>query len=467
MSEKSKTGRHLITGVEPGSIADEIGIKSDDYLIRVNGVYVNDVFDYKTAVFSESITIEIQTKSGCEMEFEIEKDENEDIGLIFDDYLMDKNRACKNKCIFCFIDQLPRNLRKSLYFKDDDIRLSFLSGNYVTLTNVSDEELNRIISFRLSPLNISVHTTDPVLRRKMMNNEEAGRIIDQLKKITESGIDINCQIVLCPQINDGIDLENTIKDLYGLGERIKSISIVPVGLTKFRGGNKLFPINPLGLSGAKNILKTVINWQQIFFNTRKQRVIFAADEIYIKAQTKLPDTKEYDDFPQLENGVGMTSLFIEEMNEGLDFRKENLHNNMLNENKSGNRKNENVILVTGKDAGPFISEFESSLESVYGIRFITKIIPNSFFGENVTVAGLVTGNDIIETLGSDKDLQECKKIILPECMLRSGEKIFLDDVTVEKVKECLKKEIVCVDPTAAGLLDELDRQFLNNEKGGK
>jgi len=467
MSDKRKMKKHLITGIDSGSIADELGIKSGDYIILINGAPVNDVFDYKTAIISENLTIEIETSEGEAIEFDIEKDEDEDIGLTFECYLMDKSRACKNKCLFCFIDQLPGNLRKSLYFKDDDLRLSFLSGNYVTLTNTTDEELDRIISFRLSPVNVSVHTTDPDLRIKMMNNKDAGKIMEQLKKITTSGIDVNCQIVLCPQVNDGIELENTIKDLYNLGERIKSISIVPVGLTKFRGKNNLYSINPMGLSGAKSVLKTVINWQQIFLNIRGKRVIFAADEIYIKAQSDLPGTEEYDDFPQLENGVGMTSLFIEEMKEELAARGEKTSEIPASKNINMTQKTKNIILVTGKDAAPVISRFEDELNSIYGKKFITKKIPNFFFGENVTVAGLVTGNDIIETLKFDKDLKNCEKIIIPNCMLRSGEEIFLDGITVENIKECLQKDVICIEATARGLINELDKNYMNNSKGGK
>jgi len=466
MSEKDKTGKHLITGVNAGSIADELGIKTGDYVIRINGVPVNDVFDYKTAVFSEDLSIEIETVVGEAIEFDIEKDEDEDIGLTFESYLMDKNCSCKNKCIFCFIDQLPEGLRKSLYFKDDDIRLSFLSGNYVTLTNVSDAQLDRIISYRLSPVNVSVHATNPDLRIKMMNSKDAGKLMEQLKKITDSGIEVNCQIVLCPQINDGIELENTIKDLYDLGERIKSISIVPVGITKFRGKNNLFRIHPLGLSGAKNVLKTVINWQQIFLTCRGSRVIFAADEIYIKAQTNLPSSEEYDDFPQLENGVGMTSLFIKELEKGLSVRKKEISAGLIIERTSGLPKGGNVFLVTGKDAAPFIARFEEKLESVYKRKFVIKMIPNSFFGENVSVAGLVTGNDIIKTLALDKELENCETIIIPKCMLRSGEEVFLDDITVENIKDCLKRKVVSADSTAQGLLDELDRQFTTKVKGG-
>ncbi len=467
MTGKGKIRKHLITAVDSGSIAEELGINPGDQLILVNGAPVKDVFDYKTAILSEALTLNIKTAQGEVIEFDIEKDEYEDIGLTFEDYLMDKNRACKNKCMFCFIDQLPGNLRNSLYFKDDDLRLSFLSGNYVTLTNTTDEELDRIISFRFSPVNVSVHTTDPDLRIKMMNNKDAGKIMEQLKKITNSGIDVNCQIVLCPQVNDGIELENTIKDLYNLGERIKSISIVPVGLTKFRGKNNLYPINPVGLSGAKSILKTVINWQQIFLNARGKRTIFAADEIYIKAQSDLPGTEEYDDFPQLENGVGMTSLFIEEMKEELAAREDKTTGKSVLKNIYETRESKNIILVTGKDAAPFISRFEDDLKAVYGINFITKKIPNSFFGENVTVAGLVTGNDIIETLKYDKDLKYCEKIIIPNCMLRSGEENFLDGITVENIKDCLQREIICIDATARGLINELDENFKNNAKGGK
>lgn len=466
MSEIKNIKKHIVTGIVPDSIASELGIREGDRMTLINDMPVMDVFDYQTAIMSENLTIQFENISGEILEFEIEKDEEEDIGLIFEDYLMDKSRACKNKCIFCFIDQLPRNLRKSLYFKDDDIRLSFLSGNYITMTNVSNEELERIISFRMSPINISVHTTDPDLRIKMMNNKDAGKIMEQLRLITDANLDVNCQIVLCPQVNDGRELENTIRDLYDLGDNIRSISIVPVGLTKFRGKNELYPILPLGIHGAKSIIQTVLNWQQIFINIAGRRVIFAADEIYIKAGVRFPEISEYDDFPQLENGVGMMALFMEHMQSGIEKRKKMMNLNDISENDFANTESKKVFLITGKDAAYYISKFEEDLESIYSRKFITKKIVNNFFGENVSVAGLVTGQDIVKTLCADTDLEFCEKVIVPKCMLRSGENVFLDDMTISEMQEYLKTEILCVEPDAGSFLDELDKHYKTVEKGG-
>jgi len=476
--------KHLICDVSENSVAKKLGIIPGDILVSINGKEIIDFFDYNILIADENILITIEKPSGENVELNIEKAEYDNLGLTFENYLMDESKSCNNKCLFCFIDQLPKGMRKSLYYKDDDLRLSFLSGNYVTLTNVSDKELDRLISYKLSPMNISVHTTNTELRVKMLNNKNAGRIMEQLRKIAAAGIDINCQVVLCPQINDGEALNQTISDLMSLGGKIISIAIVPVGLTKYRAENSLQNILPVGQSTAKKTIEAIINWQQVFYQKRKDNIIYAADELYIKAGMNFPSLESYGDLPQLENGVGMIPLFIEEMNNGIkkrlkkrdksktDKSKKSVNNNEI-ENKTDkveyiiSKNNEynsdgSIFIVTGKDASSYISKYDAQLSDLYKSEIKTKYIPNKYFGDNVTVAGLVTGKDIADSLKKDKDFGNCNAIIIPTCMLRFGETVFLDDTTVEDLKENLGINVLCVEPDAKGLLTLLDK--LNRNK---
>ncbi len=485
--------KNRICAVAPDSIALELGIEAGDCLICVNQTPVIDVFDYRMRTTVNDVLLEIEKQSGEIVEYEIEKDEYDDIGMEFDDVLMDDGKGCSNKCVFCFIDQLPKDMRESLYFKDDDLRLSFLTGNYVTLTNQSDKELDRLISYKLSPMNISVHTTNPSLRIEMMRNKNAGNIFNQLKKIAVAGIMINCQIVLCPGINDGDAFEQTLSDLFALGNQIQSIAAVPVGLTKFRAQNGTAHLKPFGQSSAKKIIETITNYQQKMLSQRGERIVFASDELYIKAGMPVPDASSYDDFPQLENGVGMVSLFLKEMQDEISSRidksgefdlivknlknENNLENEMLDENSIGHDNHETgngngtgknieaktgkkkIIIITGVDAQPFIEKFTSQLGALYNSEFVVKAIRNEFFGESVTVAGLLTGSDIIRELSSTDYIGIYDMIIIPSCMLRAGEKVFLDDVTVSDVKKALRIHVEVASPDAEGLFNRLDDIF--------
>lgn len=455
--------KNRICAVSTDSIAQELGIEVGDCLLSIDNSPIIDVFDFRMRTTVPDLLIEIEKKNGERIEFDIEKEEYEELGIEFENSLMDDNKSCKNKCVFCFIDQLPPNLRESLYFKDDDLRLSFLTGNYVTLTNLKEDELDRLISYHLSPMNISVHTTNPSLRVKMMKNKDAGEILNQLRKITSAGIWVNCQIVLCPGINDGHELEQTLTDLFNLGEQVKSIALVPVGLTKFRARNCVENLQSFGQSSARRIIETVVNWQQIMMQERKSRIVFASDEFYIKAGIAFPTADEYDDFAQLENGVGMVPLFIKEMQDGLDERtikakkskspaKKNTKENIAYEPK--------VLLITGMDAKPYLELFTQGLSSIYNRQFHVKAIPNRFFGETVTVAGLVTGSDIIyELMEMTEQRVIYEQVLIPKCMLRSGEQVFLDDLSVADVEKSIGMKIICTEPTGESLLDTLDGLF--------
>jgi len=459
--------KNAISAVNADSIAKDLDIKVGDCLISINHAPVVDIFDFRTRTAVTSILIEIEKTTGELVLFDIEKDEYEDLGIEFEKPLMDESRNCLNKCVFCFIDQLPRGLRESLYFKDDDLRLSFLTGNYVTLTNLKDEELDRLVSYRLSPMNISVHTTNPALRIEMMKNKDAGKILDQLAKITQAGIWVNCQIVLCPGINDGEFLLQTLKDLFELGDCIKSIALVPVGLTRFRADNKVGNLLPFGQSSAVRIIEIVSNWQQIMKQSRGERIVFASDEFYIKAGMAFPGADEYDDFPQLENGVGMVPLFIKEMQQGLKKRLKKIQSSAVikgpNTIKDAasilDNKNLSVLLITGVDANPYLEMFLSELSVVYDRKFVVKAIKNQFFGELITVAGLVTGGDIIAGISFEKSSELYEQAIIPRCMLRSGPAVFLDDLSISDVSKATGIPILCVDPTGEGLLRELDRLY--------
>jgi len=455
--------KNRIDAIDAESIAQELGIEKGDCLISIDHSPVLDVFDFRMRTAVPSLLIEIEKQNGARIEFDIEKEEYEELGIEFEEPLMDKSKCCKNKCVFCFIDQLPSGLRQSLYFKDDDLRLSFLTGNYVTLTNLDEAELDRLISYRLSPMNISVHTTNPSLRIEMMKNKDAGKLMDQLRKITQAGIWVNCQIVLCPGINDGAALDQTLSDLFDLGEQVKSIALVPVGLTRFRTANKVENLQPFHSSSAAKAIESVARWQKIMLQKRHERVLFASDEFYIKAGIPFPSAEEYDDFPQMENGVGMVPLFIKEMQEGLNKRLKKAKRSMPGLEPDDKNENPKVLFVTGVDAKPYLELFTPMLSDLYGRTFHVKAISNHFFGETVTVAGLVTGGDIIDELaGSSMQKAGYKRVIIPGCMLRAGEQVFLDDLTVQDVEKATGMEITCADPTGEGLLCALDECFPGN-----
>ena len=419
----------MIKGVLQGSIAEELGIEAGDKLIAINDCEIEDVFDYHYYTDEEYLTAIIRKKDGEEWELEIEKEYEEDLGIEFENGLMDDYRSCCNKCIFCFIDQMPAGMRETLYFKDDDSRLSFLQGNYVTLTNMSDYDVERIIKYRLSPINISFHTTNPQLRCRMLNNRFAGEALKKADRFYDAGITMNGQIVLCRGVNDREELERTISDLAGYLPVLESVSVVPVGLSRYREG--LYPLEPFTKEDAREVLELIHRWQEKLYPLYGLHFIHASDEWYILAEEELPEEERYDGYLQLENGVGMLRLLLNEFEEALKEAEGN------KESDDGTKKV--LSLVTGKLAYPYILSMAERMEKAFGFLRINVFgIINDFFGERITVSGLLTGQDIEKQL-KGKELGE--RILLPENVLRSGERVFLDDMTVEELEKALQVRV--------------------------
>ncbi len=445
---------HLISGIQAGSIAGDLGLQPGDRLLLIDGQPVLDVFDFRLRQMSEELLLTIESADGEVVEYDIEKDEDEDLGLDFDNAVMTDCQGCQNHCVFCFIDQLPPGMRPSLYFKDDDLRLSFLTGNYVTLTNIDDAELDRLIACRLSPVNLSVHTTDPQLRLKMMRHREAGAIMTRMQRIAAAGIVMNVQIVLCPGLNDGAALTRTLDDLIGLGPAVQSIAIVPVGITRYRDANHLTALRPLERADATAVLDEVATRQRAMLDERQTRLVYAADEIYIKAGRAFPAAADYEDFPQLENGVGMASLFQQEMAEGLQAPDIEAIAPLWTAGATA--RPDAAILVTGTAAAPILQTWLPQMSARFGLEIRVAAIVNRFFGERITVAGLLTGQDIITQIPEalrqwpDRPANIC--LILPSCLLKAGEDILLDDCTVQQLADQIGLPIQVCPPDASGLL---------------
>lgn len=411
---------HVIKSIEEGSIAEELGLEPGDRVMTIDGHELEDIFDYQYYSNSEAILMVVQKGNGEEWELEIEHD-YEDLGITFENGLMSEYRSCRNQCIFCFIDQMPEGMRDTLYFKDDDSRLSFLQGNYVTLTNMSDKDIDRIIRFKLSPINISVQTTNPELRCKMLHNRFAGEALKKIDTLYEAGTPMNGQIVLCKGVNDGEELERSIRDLAGYIPYMESVSVVPVGLSKFRDG--LYPLEPITKEDAIQTIGIIEAWQKKLYAQHGIHFIHASDEFYILAGRPLPEEERYDGYIQLENGVGMLRLLETEVREALL-------------SLPGDECAEELSIATGVLAAPFIErhvaevnrKFPNRKVSVYPIR-------NEFFGTNITVSGLITGQDLMAQL---KGKKLGSRLLLPVNMFRSGEEVFLDDVTREEVKTALQ-----------------------------
>ncbi|WP_409227406.1 DUF512 domain-containing protein [Gudongella sp. SC589] len=420
-----KEARNIIEDVELGSIADELDVNPGDILLSINSKKVKDVIDYKYMMADEYLVVEIEKPGGEVWEFEIEKDPGEDLGIIFTNPLIDRAKTCNNKCMFCFIDQLPPNMRDTLYFKDDDSRLSFLQGNFITLTNMGEDEIQRIIDYRLSPINVSVHTTNPELRVKMLRNKNAGKIFDILKRFHEVNIEMNCQIVLVPGVNDGDELRRTINDLATLYPSIHSVAVVPVGITKYRQG--LDKLEIYDRNTSEEVIRGVEEMQNNFLERIGTRYIFASDEFYVVSGNKLPEYDEYEGFPQYENGVGLLRSFKTEVEEALE-------GSVLTELK------QNLVFATGTLAYEFMKEIASMIMKKY-INLKIEVVPikNNFFGETITVSGLVTGMDLVEQVIEYKDFD---KVIIPRSMLKRDEEIFLDNVTLHQAIDKLGIEIV-------------------------
>ncbi len=390
-------------------------------LVAVNSHEINDVLDYRFYTSACKLKLEIENGKGKRRTVKIKKGEYDDLGLCFETYLMDKHHSCKNKCIFCFIDQMPSGLRESLYFKDDDSRLSFLFGNYVTLTNLTDKDIDRIIEMHISPVNVSVHTMNPTLRVEMMKNPNSGTSLRYLGRLADAGIKLNTQLVLCPGINDGKELEFSLSELGKLYPAVQSIACVPVGLTKHREG--LYELEAYNEKTAAAVIDTVDDFNIHFKHFNGETIAYAADEFYLSAHREIPSADYYGDYPQLENGVGMWRLLEDEFTSALedsDFE--------LSEKR-------HITAVTGAAAYPLIKKLAISAEKRYNKLSVNVIqINNSFFGESVTVAGLLTGQDILAQL-EGKDLGD--ELIIPDSALRDGEDVFLDDMTLSDLSQKL------------------------------
>ena len=429
---------HIISSVAPGSIAQEMGIEPGDRLLEVNGKSPEDVFDYRYLMNEEEILVLIRKVNGEEWELEIEKEYEDDLGIEFENGLMDDYRSCRNKCIFCFIDQLPKGMRSTLYFKDDDSRLSFLQGNYLTLTNMSEHDIDRIIQYKLSPINISFQTMNPELRCKMLHNRFAGEIFDKVKRLKAAGIIMNGQIVLCRGVNDGAELERSIRELTAYMPQLESVSVVPVGLTRYRDG--LYPLEPFTKEDACEVLDLIHGWQEKLYKEWGNHFIHAGDEWYILAERPIPEEKTYDGYLQLENGVGMVRLLDEEVAQTLA-------------GMTGDDRKIHRTIATGELAAPFLRKHVESVRKKYpNVDIQVLAIKNEFFGGKITVAGLITGTDLISQL-KGKDLGD--RLLLTNHMLKSGEPVFLDDVTVDDVQNALQIKVSIVESSGADFVSSL------------
>lgn len=434
----------IIKSVLKGSSAYKAGIKANDTLVSIDGNEIMDVLDYRFYQNNSKLKLEVINAKGKQKTFKIRKQEYDEIGLEFETYLMDKQHHCKNKCIFCFIDQLPKGLRETLYFKDDDSRLSFLFGNYITLTNITEHEVERIIKMHISPINISVHTTNPELRVRMMKNKNAGAVLPIIKRFDDAGIKINCQMVLCPGYNDGEELIKTLEDLTAL-KNAECIAAVPVGLSGHREGlEKLIPFNK---KTANEVIDIIDSFSEKCLKENGKRRCFAADEFYILAEREMPKADYYEDFLQLENGVGLVPLFMSEVNEALDLADYSLEKKRI------------ITMVTGEAAKPFIEDIvDKCLKKWDNLECKVKAIKNNFFGGEITVAGLVTATDIIEQL-EGLDLGE--ELLIPSVMLRDAGDMFLDSITLEELSKKLGVKITPVDNDGF----ELIKKILGKDEG--
>lgn len=446
-----KKTEHIVKKVYEGSIADELDIVPGDIVVSINQHTIEDVFDYRYLIKDEFINVVIRKTDGEEWELEIEKDYDDDLGIEFENGLMSDYRSCSNKCIFCFIDQMPPGMRETLYFKDDDSRLSFLQGNYITLTNMNDKDIDRIIKMQLSPINISVQTTNPELRCKMLNNRFAGEKLHYLKTMYDGKVEMNGQVVCCKNVNDGKELERTIDDLSEYLPYMQSVSIVPAGITKYREG--LYPIELFTKEEAGHIIDMIESRQQGYYDKYGLHFIHASDEWYITAEREFPEESRYDGYLQLENGVGMMRLFINEFEEAFD-------NLMSSEGIEFFIKDfdRTVTMATGKLTYPTIKKFADKLmQKINGLRINVVCIRNDFFGETITVSGLITGQDLVNQVKEhrDKGITLGDTLIIPSNMLRSGEKVFLDDMTVEDSEKMLDIKITAVEASGKEFIDSI------------
>ena len=417
-----------VATVDAGSPAELAGIKAGDTIVSINGIEIRDYLDYMFASCQEEAEITLADRTVW-----IDNEDFMPLGIAFDSLLIDEPRSCHNRCVFCFIDQLPKGMRETCYFKDDDYRLSFLQGNYVTMTNMKDEDVERILRYHLPRINVSVHTTNPELRQKMLHNKRAGEVLAYLKRFADGGLNLNAQIVLCPGFNDGAELDRTLKDLGALGDSVESISVVPVGLSDHRQG--LEPLRGFDKDSARAVIAQVEEWQRRFLETHGTRLVYLGDEFYLMAELPMPEYEAYEDFPQIENGVGLCASLKYEFHEALTGLK----------NPSPKRRKS---IATGKSALPLLTE----LTHPFADKIQVIAIENRFFGKNITVTGLLTGQDLMEQL-KEKDLGE--ELLLSSAMLRHDEEVFLDDTTVTDIEEALGVPVTVIRNDGFALLEAL------------
>lgn len=427
--------RHLITRIREGSIAEELGLRPGDELISIDGRPVVDIIDYLFLTSEAYIEMEILREETQEIIlFEIEKEIDEEVGLSFGNPLLDDAKRCSNQCLFCFVDQLPKGMRSSLYFKDDDSRLSFMQGNFVTLTNLNDEQLDRIIRYRISPINVSVHTTDPSLRCRILGNRHAGDILEKMTRLAQGHIEMNAQIVLMPGINDGEHLTRTITDLKALYPALNSVAIVPVGLSRYREG--LHKLEPFDATTSRQTVAQVHGLQSECLEQLGTRFAFLSDEFYLQADLPVPGEEDYEGYVQIENGVGLLRRFERQLTQALSDRPK--------------VPNPHVLLATGTLAAPWLKAFFAR----WGMdRVKVREIRNRFFGEGITVSGLVSATDLMEQIGADSGFST---LLIPTVMLKSDEPLFLDDMTVGEVSRKLGMNIIPVDVDGDELIDRLE-----------
>ncbi len=423
-----------VKSVDDGSIAQELGICPGDLVKEIDNTPILDYLDYKFLSTNEEITLTILKENGEEILFEIENEGMEDLGINFETMLFDSPKSCQNKCIFCFIDQMPKGMRDTLYFKDDDSRLSFLYGNYVTLTNMKEEDLKRLIAYRISPVNISVHTTNPALRVRMLQNKRADQILDHIRLLYENGIFMNMQIVLCKGINDGAELDRTLSDLSEFIPQACSVSVVPVGLTRCRQG--LYPLEPFGQEDAKAVIAQISAWQERFLKEHGTRFVYASDEFFVTAGLPIPKEEEYEDFPQIENGVGMLASMEAEFQEALT--KDYLV-----------QETEKTAIATGEISYEFIKKLVNMVKMRYN-RIDTDVVmvKNQLFGGKVTVSGLLGGADLIRALAG----KGYRRVLITRSMLKADEDIFLDDISLLQAEQELGMKIIPVENDGEALL---------------
>ncbi len=426
-----------VCSVLPGSIAEEADIQKGDIILEVNEKEIHDELDFRFYTASDLFSVTVQKQNGDTEIIEIENPDMEDMGIEFERALFSGAKSCSNRCIFCFIDQLPEGMRDTLYFKDDDSRLSFLTGNYITLTNASDDDIDKIIKMRLDPVNISVHTTNPALRRKMLGNKRAGELMGHMRRLALGGIHQNCQIVLVKGVNDGDELLRSVNDLAALHPYVTSLSVVPVGITRYRQG--LYPLKPFSKEDSGEVLSIINEAQERLLKTIGTRFVYAADEFYVNAKREVPHSSDYEGFPQIENGVGLIRSLKDELLDAIAKKPPN-----------GER---NVTLVTGEAAYQTLCVLKNAAEDMYPqIKIDVVSVKNEFFGGHITVSGLLTGSDLVRALSGQKFHG---KVMIPDVMLRHGTDIFLDDMTVGELSRIIGTQITVSPCTGGGLWNEI------------